>query len=184
MCSNFNNLNYAQVQIEKQLLIGGLDWSWSEGVPSYPATTHTLKYIIKKGTGTTYTLTSAADGDLHKFTIDDDDTANYPAGWYTYTALVQGIADADVLIAVAKGVVQIHKDLSTVSDARVFALNMVDNLRTAITELSTKTMSDVSIEGHSYTYNDLEKLQKMLSYYERASGVKKKKRHLFQPTIS
>jgi hypothetical protein len=168
------------LEIEKQILVSGLDWNWSEPVSSYPASTYTLKYILKRTTANPITLTSAADGDNHEFTIDDSDTATYTAGYYSYTAYVVEIADTDHIIPIATGVVEIKKDLSTVSDARTHAMTMVDNLRTTILALSTKTMSDVSIEGRNYTYNDIEKLEKLLTYYERKAGVTKRKRTLIQ----
>lgn len=166
--------------IEKQILVSGLDWNWSESVASYPASTYTLIYVLKNKTANPVTLTSAADGESHEFTIDDAETAAYTAGYYAYTAYVMEIADNDHKIPIATGVVEIKKDLSTVSDARTHAMTMVDNLRTTILALSTKTMSDVSIEGRNYTYNDIEKLEKMLQLYERKSGLLKKKRHLIQ----
>lgn len=168
------------MEIEKQILVSGLDWNWSESVASYPASTYTLKYLLKNKTANPITLTSAADGDNHEFTIDDGDTATYTAGYYSYTALVMEIADTDHIILIATGVIEIKKDLSTVSDARTHAMTMVDNLRTTILALSTKTMSDVSIEGRNYTYNDIEKLEKLLTYYERKAGVTKRKRTLIQ----
>lgn len=170
------------MDIEKQLLVSGVDWSWSEGVGSYPASLYTLKYLLKKSTSSTITLTSAADGELHKFTIDDDDTVNYPEGYYSYTAIVVEIADTDHIVPIANGVVEIKKDLSTVSDARTFALQMVDNLRATILELSTKSMSDVSIEGRNYTYNKIKELRQELVMYEKKAGIYKKKRTLLQPT--
>lgn len=168
------------MQIEKEQLIAGLDWSWSESVASYPASTHTLKYVLKKGTDNPIPLTSTADGDAHYFEIDDANTAAYESGYYVFTAYVFEIADTDNLIAIATGVVEIKKDLATVSDARTHALKMVENLRATIISLSTKTMSDVTIEGRSYTYNDIEKLEKLLKYYERQAGLSKRKRTLIQ----
>lgn len=168
------------MQIEKEILVAGLDWNWSEPLASYPASTYTLKYVLKKGTNTPITLTSAADGDAHEFTIDDDGTAAYESGYYIYTAYVTEIADTDHIVAIATGVKQILKDLNTVADARTFNLTMVENLRTTITALSTKTMIDISIEGRSYTYNDIEKLQNLLSFYERQAGLRKHKRTLIQ----
>lgn len=170
------------MDIEKQLLVSGADWSWSEGVADYPASLYTLKYILKKSTSNPITLTSAANGELHKFTIDDDDTATYAAGYYSYNAIVVELADTDHIVPIATGVIEIKKDLTTVSDARSFNLQMVDNLRTAILELSTKTMSDVSIEGRNYTYNDIDKLEALLKKYEIRAGLKKRKRTLLTPT--
>lgn len=168
------------MQIDKQTLVAGLDWNWSEAVSSYPASTHTLKYLLKKGTNNPITLTSAADGDSHEFTIDDDLTAAYESGYYSYTAFVMEIADNDVITVIGTGVVEIKKDLATVSDARTHALTMVENLRTTIEALSTKTMDSVSIEGRNYTYTDIEKLEAMLFRYERRAGIRKKKRTLIQ----
>lgn len=168
------------MQIDKETLVAGLDWNWSESVSSYPASTHTLKYILKKGTNDPITLTSAADGEAHEFTIDDALTSTYESGYYIYTAYVMEIADNDALTVIGTGVIEIKKDLATVSDARTHALTMVDNLRATIISLSTKTMSDVTIEGRSYTYNDIEKLEKLLKYYERQAGLVKRKRTLIQ----
>lgn len=170
------------MEIEKQLLVSGADWNWSEGVSDYPASLYTLKYVIKKAGENPIDLESSADGELHEFTIDDADTAGYAAGYYTYSALVIEIADTDHIIPIATGVIEIKKDLATVSDSRSFALQMIDNLRATILELSTKTMSDVSIEGRNYTYNQIKELQAELSKYEKQAGIHKKKRTLLIPT--
>lgn len=168
------------MDIEKQILVSGLDWNWSESVASYPASTYTLIYVLKNKTANPVTLTSAADGESHEFIIDDADTATYTAGYYAYTAYVMEIADNDHKIPIATGVVEIKKDLSTVSDARTHAMTMVDNLRTTIEALSTKTMDSISVEGHSYNYADIEKLEAMLYRYERRAGIRKRQRTLIQ----
>lgn len=168
------------MQIEKEKLVSGLDWNWSESVSGYPATTYTLKYVIKKGTNNPIELLSSADGSIHEFIIDDAETAAYAAGYYSYTAYVVEIADTDHIILVGTGVAEILKDLVSVSDARTHDLIMVENLRANILSLSTKTMSDVSIEGRSYTYQDIDKLEALLRRYERRAGLLKRKRTLIQ----
>ena len=169
------------MQIELQKLVAGVDWDWEESVNDYPASTHQLKYLLKRANENTITLTASASGNSHVFEIDRAVTAAYPKGWYTYQAIIVSRTDAtDIHEVGAPGLVQVYPDLTTEPDPRSFELQMVDKIKTALLALAEKTMSSVSIEGHTYTYKDEDKLISMLNYWERKSGSKKRQRVLYQ----
>jgi hypothetical protein len=76
--------------------------------------------------------------------------------------------------------VEILPDLNTKPDPRSFAMKMVDAIETSIYALAQKTMASVSIEGHTYTYKDEDKLLERLNYCERKAGKRKRQRVLIQ----
>ena len=169
------------MDIEKQDLVAGVDWDWKESVADYPASTHTLKYYLKKSTGDTITLTSTADGDSHEFEIDKATTAGYAAGWYRYQAIVVNDSDAnDVHEVEEPGYVRVYPDLTTVSDAREHAHKMVDYLRAVQLEMAQQQYESLSIEGRSIVQKKMEDIRKELQYWERKAKVKKRVRQLIQ----
>jgi len=172
---------HGKLQIEKQKLVAGVDWDWEESVADYPASTHSLKYLLKRANEITITLTATADGDAHVFEIDRTLTAAYPKGYYIYQAIVTSLTDAaDVHEVGEPGLIQVFPDLTTEPDPRTFPVKMIDAYETALYALAQKTMSSVSIEGHTYTYKDEDKLLERLNYWERKAGKFKRKRTLIQ----
>jgi len=169
------------MDIEKQDLVAGVDWDWTEGVANYPATTHTLKYYLKLSTGSTITLTSTASGTSHEFEIDKATTAGYTAGWYRYQAIVVNDSDANDVHEVGEpGYVRVFPDLSTVSDAREHAHKMVDYLRTIQLAMAQQQYESLSVEGRSIVQKKMEDVRRELEYYERKAGVRKRTRQLIQ----
>jgi len=170
------------MEIEKQDLVAGVDWDWTESVSDYPASTHQLKYLLKKGTAATITLTATADGDSHVFEIDQATTAGYAAGLYRYQPIAILLTDANDIHEVgAPGLVEVFSDLSAVSDARVHALKMVDYLRTSLETLAQQNWDSLSVEGRAMAAKKLSEVKRDLALYEREAGVRKKRqRNLIQ----
>lgn len=171
------------LNIENQKLICGVIWTWEETIPDYPASDYELKILLKKPNVNVITLTATASGDTHVFTITASTTSGYSnnSGTYLYQAIATSRSVAtEIYEAAAPGIIEILPDLSTKPDPRSFALKMVDAIQTALYALAQKTMSSVSIEGHTYTYKDEDKLIERLNYWERKSGTKKRQRVLYQ----
>ena len=171
------------MQIENQKLVAGTLWNWEESVADYPASTHQLKYLLKKPNLTTIELAATANGDAHVITQTVIQTALYSnnSGWYVCQPIIVNRSDAaDITDLGESFLVEIFPDLNTKPDPRSFAMKMIDAIETSIYALAQKTMSSVSIEGHTYTYKDEDKLIERLNYWERKAGKYKRKRTLIQ----
>ena len=171
------------MEILNQKLVAGTKWSWEESVAEYPASTHQLKYLLKRPNGTLIELAADANGDSHVITQTVTETAAYSnnSGWYVCQPIIVSRTVATGITELGESfLVEIYPDLNTKPDPRSFAMKMIDAIETSIYALAQKTMSSVSFEGHTYTYKDEDKLLERLNYWETRAGKRKRKRVLYQ----
>jgi len=122
-------------------------------------------YLICKSVQ--YTITGTDNGDTyHRFTKLASETSNYEAGLYSYTAVaVNGTSK----VAVESGVIEIRPNFITATgglDSRSSIKIILDNLDDAILELSTKTTTEVTVNGTTYKRANIVDLLKARDRYQ------------------
>lgn len=115
-----------------------------------------LSYVLLNASSK-ITLESEADGDAHAFDISPDDTAEYTAADYKYTALV---SSATARFSVDAGSVVIHPDPATLEtyDGRTHAEICLENIEAVIQGKATADNYSYSIAGRQlakYSWDDL-----------------------------
>lgn len=153
-------------------LIAGTYWEVSQEVAEYPATSYKLQYILRKSTEAAFSAETIPDGELHLLTVDASVTTDLTGGNYHCLIYAISLDNETVIIPVASIVLYIHPDPLTSTDSRSFELKVIDKLETALLALADRTMSSISIDGRSYTYNDMAKMEQMRDYYKQRAGIK------------
>lgn len=161
-----------EAQSLEKLLIAGTLIKVSETVSEYPATTHKLNYIFKKGTSAYLEFDTTADGTDHLLEIEPADSADFESGYYHCIIQAISLTDATEIVPIASLILNFIADPLTANDSRSFELKIIDKLETAMLALADKTMSSVSIDGRSYSYNQLRELESMRDYYKNKAGIK------------
>ena len=163
-----------EAQSLEKLLIAGTQIEVSETVSDYPATTHKLNYVFKKGTEAYAEFETVADSSDHLLTITPAESAQvfYDGGYYHCIIQAISLTDATEIIPIASVILNWVPDPLTANDSRSFELKIIDKLETAMLALADKTMSSVSIDGRSYSYNQLRELESMRDYYKNKAGIK------------
>ena len=159
-------------QSRNKLLLKGALISISESVADYPASTHKLTYTFKKDTNSPASFDTAANGTEHLLELTAVQSLTISTGYNTCSIVAVSLTDATEIIPIANLVVEFLPDLNTENDARSFYVKVLEKLETAILLLADKTMSSISIDGRSYTYNDLGQLERMRDYYSNKAGIK------------
>lgn len=155
-----------------QLLIAGTLWEIEQGAAGFSASTHKLIYTFKKGTAASVEFETEASGTSHLLTIEATDSASFAGGYYNCVIKAASLTDETEVIPLASIIINILPDPATSNDARSFAQKMVDKLETALLALADKTMSSISIEGRSYTYNNIQEMEGMRDYFATKAGIK------------
>ena len=159
-------------QSRNRLLLKGTEIVIYQSAEDYPATTHKLTYIFKKATEAAVSFDTTADGSEHLLTLTPVNTLTLSTGYNSCTIVAVSLTDPTEIIPIANLVVEILPDLNTENDGRSFYVKVLEKLETAILLLADKTMSSISIDGRSYTYNDLGQLERMRDYYSNKAGIK------------
>lgn len=178
------------IYIKQDPLQAGDTWTWDEAPPDdYPNTTHTVKYEFQGPEKFTLTGTKP-DADTNRFLLTAADSATKHPGIYRWIRYATLASDGSTRFTLNRGLIEILPNLATAAggfDARSHNQRMVDLLTTAIEDLATKGVVELSVGGRSYRKEDLRTLHGMLNTYERrvASelGTKSKKTlYQFTPT--
>lgn len=155
-----------------RLLLKGNIISVTESVPDYPATTHFLKFTFKKGTDAAVDFDTTADGSDHLLEITAVQSLTISTGYNICIIQAISLTEATEIIPVANLVIEFIADPATENDSRSFYLKALEKLETAILLLADKTMSSISIDGRSYSYNQIAELERMRDYYQNKAGIK------------
>lgn len=141
----------------------GMDATWTESVPEYPATDGwTLKYSL---TNASYqvSLSSTAEGSDHVISIAAADTSTWHAGNYYYTKYAESATEKFVI---AQGQIQIIASVLAATDRRSHAQKMLDAIEATLESRATKEQLSLSIANRSIQYLTIEELTKARSYYK------------------
>lgn len=156
---------------KNKLLVKGSIIEIVESLADYSASEYKLNYIFKKGTEDVNEFETIPSGTDHLLTISAEDSAQLKTGYNICQIQAISKVDEEEIIPIANLVIEFQPDPRTENDARSFELKIVEKTETAILALADKTMSSISIEGRSYTYNDLDILERRRRYYLDLAGV-------------
>jgi hypothetical protein len=163
MTNAFDSANYPTT--EPTELVAGDMWRWkrSDLNTDYPNSAYTLKYALRlQGAGTTeIEIAASASGLEYIIEVGSSTTAPYIVGRYTYQTYITRNSDSE-RITIGSGEIQLlaNRDQSTTNPITNLRQRL-ENLETAILNLTTKTASAYSIAGRSFSYVDLPELQRM-----------------------
>lgn len=172
-----------ELEIEKlsknNQLIAGTRWEITESAVDYSSADYKLTYTFRNSSGVVKSFATTGD---HLLTISAQDTSLLQGGYYTLVVSAVSLTDPTVIYPIKSAVIYVQGDIN-VSDSKSFYLKMVEKLETALLALADKTMDSVSIDGYTYNYKDIEKLEKMLDHYRSKAGIQSgRKRILIQFT--
>lgn len=160
------------MQIQKVKLIAGADWHFEETVDEYSSADYDIKYILKRGSDASFEIDSVDNDSGFTFDLDATETADLPAGFYSYNALAISKTDPSEIVPLEAGVVEVFANVAAASDARSFALQMVEKLRTVLLLLADQAYQSIQLEdGKAVTLKDQDSLTKQLSFWESKAGL-------------
>ena len=143
-----------------------------QAIDDYSPSTYFLRYTFKKATDAAVTFDTTADSGEHLLSLSASETLTISTGYNVCNIQAINTSDATEIIPIANLVIEWLPDPNTENDSRSFYLKVVEELETAILLLADKTMSSISIDGRSYTYNDLSNMERMRDYYQNKAGIK------------
>lgn len=142
---------------------------WQRSFPDYPASAGwTLSYRLVNSTGN-ISITATPSGDDHLVDLSSSTTATYPAGIYTWHAVVTKAGERHT---VGTGTITIKPNIADQVggfDARSNAKKALDDLRAALaTFLATKGhVQEYQIAGRVMRYRSAADIQRAISLLER-----------------
>ena len=152
---------------------------FSESLFAYPATLYTLVYVLNLNGALVAKLAAAASGNDFLITATAETTANWTPGRYNHSAIVTCIAD-ETVIPVWNGQVQVLPNMG-ISTPQTPAQTQLASLDASITKLLAGTIKSATINGQSWTKNDLktlfdirDRLQTRVDAELRAIGLSRK----------
>ena len=151
-----------KLNISSQKLYSGANWSWSESLPEYPASSYSLTLILKKGTASAITMQAAAT-DVFTFTKSAVDTAKIPAGDYNYQVIAQ--KDGGVIV-VESGIISLTALLSADGDPRGYWTRVYEIYKETYLRSAGQEVSEVTIDGKTAKYESREALEKAMEHAE------------------
>lgn len=163
------------LEIEKQSidnkLVAGTRWEIRESSVNYNPDDYKLVYIFTSQGGIKKEYTTVKDNNTHLLLVNPDQTSSFASGYYNVSISAKSLTDENKIYPVANVYVYVLDDGG---GAGKYYIQMVSKLEKTILSLASKTMSSVNLDGVTYTYNDIEKLERMLNYYRDKAGVNKK----------
>lgn len=126
----------------------------------------TLKFrLIPRTSGSAISITCAADGDLHRASVDATTTAAWTAGIYNWSSWVEKAAEK---YSVASGVITLLADPRTINapyDLRTDAQIALDQAKAAL-KAWTPTTKRYSIAGREMEFNSVTEIIELIGYWE------------------
>jgi hypothetical protein len=138
-----------------ELIEQGGTYIFEEQLSDFPHTDWTAQYLLQIAGSASYT-TNATNGTGNNnfvFTLNRADTANWTPGRYTFSIYATEMSSNQRATA-KTGVMNVIPDLSQTQTAST-AQEMLDNINTAITQLTTGGFQSVSVNNVSYTRYDV-----------------------------
>lgn len=156
-----------EASIKKQL-IAGTRWEITESGVDYSSSEYKLTYTFRNTSGFLKSYSTTGE---HLLSIPAADTSLFAGGYYSVIITAVSLTDSTIIYPVANLVVYIAGDIN-LKDSRTFYHQMVEKLETAMLALADKTMDSVSIDGYSYQYRDMARLEQLAEYYRSKAGLK------------
>ncbi len=160
------------LQILKEKLYAGAKWSWTESIPGYPATSYSLKVLLKYQTNTTITINASASGEDFLCEKISSETSSLPNGDYAFQVFLTDLADNENVKLYEEGIVHIYPNLATATDSRDYWMQVVENLRDAYKKLTSREMKEVIVNGKRVLYEDRTQLLKEIHNAEIKAGIR------------
>jgi len=163
------------LQILKEKLISGADWSFDESIENYSSVDYDAKYILKRGTADPFEIDSIDQDSGFSFSVDATESADLAAGFYVCTLQVISKTDSDDFKNIDQDVVEILPNVQNVLvDPRSHALQMVEKLRTQLLVLSDQVYNSMALEdGKSLILNKMNEVRNELQIWESKAGLTK-----------
>lgn len=158
-------------------LTAGDTWTWLEALADYPAPAWTLSVHLKSASGNISVSATDESGD-HRVTFTAANTANVPAGRYTWSAMV---SDGTQRFTVASGQVDVLPDPAAAGnlDLRTPTRRVVDALEAALEAHATGgawMTASYTIYNRSETYRTPEEaitaLERLRRIAEREEALR------------
>lgn len=151
------------------LLTAGDTLNFTAVVEDYPATEGwTLIYRLapRSGAGTAFTITASASGSDYLVQVAASTTANWVAGYYTWSAYVE---KAGEVYTVSRGQLQIRAASSNMAagvDDRTHARKTLDAIRAVIEGRASLDQQEYTIANRSLKRTPMADLLRLRSIYE------------------
>lgn len=152
----------------KKQLIAGTRWEITESGVSYSSSEYKLQYTFRNTSGFIKSYNTTGE---HLLVVPAQESSSFAGGYYTVSVKAISLTNSELIYPIANVVVFVAGDVN-IQDSRSFFHQMVEKLETAMLALAEKTMDSVSIDGYSYTYRDMERLEHLAEYYRSKAGIK------------
>lgn len=151
-------------QYEPRVVTQGETALWQRVVSDYPAPTWSLNYVLIGPN--IVNVTGAANGLVHEINVNIATTVNWTAGNYAVYAQVSNGTEI-FPVATLYPTIQVRSNPSAVNtftvDQRSWARQTLEVVETALKTLAAKTVSSASVNGTTYTLQDMDQLLKLRS---------------------
>lgn len=164
---------------EPSEIIAGTSAIWEITNTDYPATSHALRYVLRKldGQGGAIQLDSTSSGTAHKVSLSTATTASWTAGAYRFYAFARDTATsgATTNVKIREGNIQVLPDpaAENLGDQRSYTAQVLAELEAAYLRLSGNTVSNASANGKSYTKRDLTDLRVEIAHWRHVANEEK-----------
>lgn len=152
---------------EPQFIYAGDTVQWTRSSSDYPAGSWTLTYVLRGPQ--VYTFSAAADGNDFLVTLTATTTAAWVAGWYLVEAYVTDTESQrfPFLPRFAQMNIRANPQVNPQGDpqARGWIYAAFAATEEAILKLTSRQVTTASVNGQSYSIQDVEKLWRMRQKY-------------------
>lgn len=159
-----------KASLNKQL-IAGTRWEILEPEDVYSASEYKLIYLFRSINDTSPKSFETSSNNGHLLALTPEQTAQLAGGYYNVNVFAKSLTDNEIIYPYASVVVYVQGDINTSADTRSFYQKMVEKIETVLLSLAEKTMDSVSVEGMTYNYKDIEKLERLADYYRYKAGM-------------
>jgi hypothetical protein len=173
------------LNITSQILRAGDTWNWTETITGYPSSDYSLKiYLTNKDCSSPITIEAVTTDGTFALSMTAAATAVIAPGTYDVYYRLTALADESVITLPEVFNIEVLPDYSAAGvDTRDYWTRIYENLKAAYERLSQQEVSEVTVDGKTWKYTQLNDLRKqMLIAGKRSSGKTFHKRILIQPT--
>jgi hypothetical protein len=173
------------LNITSQILRAGDSWNWTETIAGYAASDYSLKiYLTNKDCSSPITIEAVTTDGTFALSMTAAATAVIAPGTYDVYYRLTALADESVTTLPEVLNIEVLPDYSAAGvDTRDYWTRIYENLKAAYERLSQQEVSEVTVDGKTWKYTQLNDLRKqMLIAGKRSSGKTFHKRILIQPT--
>lgn len=159
---------------EPDSVVAGDTLTWTRSLADYPAGTWTLKYRLINAAGK-IDITASASGTDHLVAISAATSANYTAGTYAWTALVEKTGER---ATIGGGTIVVKPNIAALNtlDARTDAAKIVDQLMAAYTSYTSSNglVAEYEIAGRRMKYRSAAEILEQISLWEARVASEKR----------